>query len=287
MDTRSTHPYVLAGVDGSPGDDGILAWAVRAARRRGADCVVAHGWQASRRETAAGESRARARAVLDTAISRARAMAPDVPIRGESAPGHPGDLLAEIGRGADVTVIGPGKRRLHGLGTVAARVVTRSRGVVVIVRGRPQARIRRIAAGVDGSPAAREALAFAVEEARLNGARLVVASSHWTPDPPYSAAHLDVQAPAGRRGVTEQMIEELVGPYRRKYPELEVSMMVTAEAPGPMLGGLTEKVDLIVVGDRGHGPVARLVLGSVSHGLAQHAACPVAIVPATFEEPLK
>ena len=279
-----TRPYVLAGADGTAGDERVLAWAMRAAGRRGADCVVAHGWHAARRGAATGECHARAQELLRAAVVRARAMDPGVPVRGESAVGHPGDLLVHLGRGAELTVIGPGERRLHSLGAIAERVVTHAPGPVVIVRGRGRTPLRGIGVGVDGSPAAREALAFAVEEARLNGARLVVASSYWTPDPPYNAAYLDVQAVAGRRGVAEQMVEEAVGPYARKYPELQVSVMVAAEPPGPLLGGLAEDMDLIVVGDRGRGPVARFVLGSISHGLAHHAACPVTVVPASPEE---
>jgi len=40
-----------------------------------------------------------------------------------------------------------------------------------------------------------------------------------------------------------------------------------------------QDADLVVIGSRGEGGLARLVMGSVSHEVVQHAACPVTIVP--------
>jgi len=40
-----------------------------------------------------------------------------------------------------------------------------------------------------------------------------------------------------------------------------------------------EGVDLLVLGSRGYGPVTRVLLGSVSRTVAQHAPCPVMVVP--------
>jgi len=43
--------------------------------------------------------------------------------------------------------------------------------------------------------------------------------------------------------------------------------------------GLSERVDLLVVGSRGHGPLRRVLLGSVSAHLVAHSSCPIVVVP--------
>ena len=45
--------------------------------------------------------------------------------------------------------------------------------------------------------------------------------------------------------------------------------------------GLVEQFDVIVVGSHGRGFVKRVVLGSVSHHVLQHAPCPVLVVRAS------
>jgi universal stress protein A len=43
------------------------------------------------------------------------------------------------------------------------------------------------------------------------------------------------------------------------------------------------RVDLIVLGSHGRGPLSHLFLGSVADGVLQRARCPVLIVPLTGE----
>jgi nucleotide-binding universal stress UspA family protein len=63
-------------------------------------------------------------------------------------------------------------------------------------------------------------------------------------------------------------------------PEVTVTTHVAAdERPARALIQFAERADGLVVGSRGRGGFAGLLLGSVSQQLAQHTPCPVTIVP--------
>jgi nucleotide-binding universal stress UspA family protein len=49
--------------------------------------------------------------------------------------------------------------------------------------------------------------------------------------------------------------------------------------PVDALVGLSERVDLVVCGSRGYGPIRSVLLGGAGHGLLRDARCPVLVVP--------
>jgi nucleotide-binding universal stress UspA family protein len=55
--------------------------------------------------------------------------------------------------------------------------------------------------------------------------------------------------------------------------------LVVPPGPAAALLGATHDASLLVVGSRGHGGVAGLLLGSVSHSVVHRATCPVVVVP--------
>lgn len=137
-----------------------------------------------------------------------------------------------------------------------------------------------IVVGVDGSPGSLVALRWAAEEARVHGAKLrAVASWHasavsslpaWgVAEPP------EVAIEALRDGLTETLAAEGVG--GQGGPEVE-GVVVEGHPAGALLEA-AEGADLLVVGTRGHGGFAGLVLGSVSQHVVSHATCPVVVVP--------
>jgi nucleotide-binding universal stress UspA family protein len=74
---------------------------------------------------------------------------------------------------------------------------------------------------------------------------------------------------------------------RERFPGIEVVAEAVPGRPVRILSGASARADLIVVGTRGRGGFAGLLLGSVSHALLHHAHCPLAVVPtagATDEE---
>jgi nucleotide-binding universal stress UspA family protein len=139
-----------------------------------------------------------------------------------------------------------------------------------------------VVAGFDGSDAARDALRFALEEARLRGLPLRIVCAWEIPALEYAGAAM---APTPDLADEAQaQAERAVAQARELVGDDDPGVAVEAVAvPGHAADVLLEQAAgaaLLVVGSRGHGALARLVLGSVSQAVAHGARCPVAIVPA-------
>jgi nucleotide-binding universal stress UspA family protein len=156
-------------------------------------------------------------------------------------------------------------------------------------RGHPHER-GVVAVGVDGSAGAREALRWAAAEARLRqtGLRVVHASTSGLFGPrgagygyPY-ISDLAETRPASRvhdlHRAAEDLLEEVIADVGADIDGLEIERRVVAGEPADVLVRAVEEPDLLVVGSRGHGGFAGLLLGSVSQRCAHHAPCPVVIV---------
>ena len=138
---------------------------------------------------------------------------------------------------------------------------------------------KTIVVGVDGSPGSRKALTWAAAEALDHGADLVVlnvwehtllppagsvsVSERYVPDPSQATA-----------GDLLQIIKEELG----EEPPVLVQPRVKQGRPAKVLIEDSADADLLVVGPRGHGGFAGLVLGSVSQHVAAYAKCPVTVV---------
>jgi nucleotide-binding universal stress UspA family protein len=139
-----------------------------------------------------------------------------------------------------------------------------------------------IVVGVDHSGGAKEALRFALEEAKLRQATLRVV--HAWQYGYIGAADLEGAYPAlggdveDLRSAAETTLEATL---RESIPEpdpVEVERRVIEGRAAAVLVDESRGADLLVVGSRGHGGFAGLLLGSVSQQCAHHAACPVVIV---------
>jgi nucleotide-binding universal stress UspA family protein len=135
-----------------------------------------------------------------------------------------------------------------------------------------------IVVGVDGSSGSHEALRFAAEEARLRGATLRVVTAWHIPSTAYSGGFV---APFDRREFernADVACEKALAAVREQVADLEVQRVVGEGQPAHVLLEEARDADLLVVGTRGHGGFAGLLLGSVSQQCAHHAPCPVVIV---------
>jgi nucleotide-binding universal stress UspA family protein len=130
----------------------------------------------------------------------------------------------------------------------------------------------------DGSSAAEQALPYAKGLAMAGRARLIV-------------VHVD-EFSVGKGGGYSIYVDEpeTEAAIRRRVEELKrEGLDASLQTSRVLMGGAShviadiakqEQADLIVAGTRGHGPVAGLLLGSVTHRLVQIAQCPVLVVPA-------
>jgi nucleotide-binding universal stress UspA family protein len=141
--------------------------------------------------------------------------------------------------------------------------------------------IKLIIAGVDGSDESRAALQWAYDEATHHGASLTVVMT-WHPpmlpqSPPYGALtekDYESQPKLEALGVLDGLVAEL----ERRTPEVDVRTAIEEGNPAKVLIERSKGADLMVVGSRGHGGFAGMLLGSVSQHLVAHAECPVVVV---------
>jgi nucleotide-binding universal stress UspA family protein len=135
-----------------------------------------------------------------------------------------------------------------------------------------------IVVGVDGSEQSIDALHWAARQAKLTGASLrVVSTWHYPVSLGWAPAWPPDWNPAAEaKSALTKVIKEQLG--------ADAGIAVTEEIveghPAEVLVALTEKEEpeLLVVGSRGHGAFAGMVLGSVSEYCAEHAQCPVVVV---------
>jgi len=139
-----------------------------------------------------------------------------------------------------------------------------------------------IIVGVDGSHDAHRALEWAMQEAAAGQAALTVltvhqvAASGWI-GPPY---FLPVDEPTVE--MARQAAEEAVAKAAAQLGESQpvpVTVRAVSGLPAQELIEASRDADLLVVGSRGGGGFARLMLGSVSDQVMHHAHCPVVVVP--------
>ncbi len=133
---------------------------------------------------------------------------------------------------------------------------------------------RRIVVGVDGSEESKEALRWAVRQAELTGSSLEVVMTWELPVTPYGV-WTDYDASGDTREELEATVQETLG----NFDQNDIVLEALEGRPALALLKSAEKADLLVVGCRGRGAFAGLLLGSVSQYCATHASCPVVVVP--------
>jgi nucleotide-binding universal stress UspA family protein len=150
----------------------------------------------------------------------------------------------------------------------------------------------RIIVGVDGSAASRYALQWATEEAHRRGGSLEIVYVWHRP----VANFIPMYGPSPREELEAAAFERAEATARQTAADIlaaqglgqsdhvPVEMIVAEGRPVPILLETAKGADLLVVGARGLGGFAEMLLGSVSQHVVSHAPCPVAVVRPTEKD---
>ena len=142
----------------------------------------------------------------------------------------------------------------------------------------------KVLVGVDGSEKNRNAVDWAVDEARRRGEVLVAAYAWHIPTFAYSSPYF---VPISTGEMTEQGGKMLKNILTKAGADLAtVDMRVVEGRATAVLHDLAGEagVELVVVGSRGRGTTADLLLGSTSHALTHNCPKPLAVVPSMHDD---
>lgn len=181
---------------------------------------------------------------------------------------------------AHLTVIGSraGTGALARLGATTTAVLGRARGEVVVVHARDElARPGPVVVGVDGSAASGAAVEAAFAEAARRATTLVAVHC-WTDVESGAASGMPehVHKPELLAEAQSTLSVALAG-LSARHPDVEVWPVTYLSAPRRHLLDWSRTAQLLVVGSRGRGAVAGLLLGSTSRTLVRRARCPVLV----------
>jgi nucleotide-binding universal stress UspA family protein len=140
-----------------------------------------------------------------------------------------------------------------------------------------------IIVGVDGSTLSRRALEWAIKEAASRQTPLTVVTVHqtyrgfWNPGVDFPGD--DVLVAAASKAVQEETDEALAKlPEDARPPEVNVMAVDGQPADRILRAAASVDADMIVLGSRGAGGFAKLLMGSVATQVSHHAHCPVMVV---------
>jgi len=286
---------IVVGIDGSDAAVVALRWAVDEAERWSAHLDVVHAWTIAAPVSPFGFTPTWDPSVFETDAKRLVADAMDVALSGHpgvSTEGHAVrgsrvPVLLSVASKADLLVVGC---RGHSsvadflLGSVSQQCLHHAPCPIAVVRGEAELTDTRgrVVVGVDGSDGSWAALRWAAAEAVNRKATLTVVHAWTLP----AAAALDGIVLGDRdeqefaeaaRGMLDEMTDGVVEQLDGR--PVAVEKFAVQDAAGPALVHSAHDADVLVVGARGQGGFAGLLVGSVSRYCAHHTRAPIVVVP--------
>ncbi|MDP9806176.1 nucleotide-binding universal stress UspA family protein [Trueperella bonasi] len=281
---------VVVGIDGSEAGGAALEWAHAQARARDARLHVVCGYELPSHYMTPEfqENRERANQLFDSAkqiVDDAVASVSGQGVEVTSALefGDPTEVLVEISKRVALVVVGGRAQSTNRLADRLLRTVSSAVPAnaycptVVVPTESPNTHlpIRRVVCGVDGSHHSKMALQRAVWEAdRWNATLKIITAVN-----PAAAAWVPAHA------FREEHLQELEVEMRQALADVDEGRQIDTEitavegSPAHVLARESDEADLLVLGTRGRGGFAGLLLGSTSQTLLGYSACPTMVVP--------
>jgi nucleotide-binding universal stress UspA family protein len=292
MSSRNAALGIVVGIDDSPAARVAVQWAARDAEMRHIPLTLVHAVSpevSSWLKTPAPAGvmhwqQDHGRRLVDAAIKLVEEGAEHggpARVHSEIFAAAAASTLIDLSKDAEMVVTGAqGSGRWPGrlLGSVSSGLLRHAHCPVAVIHDQdstPQPKAP-VLVGIDGSPASESATAIAFDEASRRQVGLVALHS-WS--------DLDVSDwsetdwPATQTLAEEVLAERLAG-WQEQYPDVTVSRTVVQAQPARQLVQQSEQAQLVVVGSRGRGGFAGMLVGSVGETVAQMARVPVIVTRA-------
>lgn len=278
---------VVVGADGSENGFAALRWAANTAAAYELPLTVLY----ARPDAAAQPTLiAQPDGVLGEAVVVARAEQPELEIRALQMPDAPVMSLLAASETADVLVLGSrGVEGFRGLllGSTTMHVAPYAQCPVVVVHSGTEGGVPfdgsdeypgnpgQVVLGYDGSPASNRAAAFAFRHAAAIGCGVVAVSVEPGRGEPETE---EIDPENATPGSDTSAFHSPVIVTATSFPDVPVSFVAGTGRPAEVLLSEAIGAELLVVGSRGSGGFAGLIMGSVSQKVLAHASCPVAVL---------
>ena len=198
--------------------------------------------------------------------------------------GSPAEVFADISKQVSFLVVGTdwhGETRANRRRVQSLRIAAASSAPVAVVPDVDVSGRRGVAVGIDGSHASDRAIAFAADEASRLGEPMVAVHA-WDivalTGGDYGYGAVPVLATDDLERAADAVLEEALAPIVGSHPELDIEREVVAGDPVHVLAEAAERTRLLVVGSHGRGALARVLLGSVSHGVLARLETPTVVI---------
>lgn len=288
----STRCGIVVGVDGSASSTAAVRWAAREATMRHVGLTLVHSatplvpgsstvtWTAPIPDDLLRVQRKQSEQLVDDAARTATDSAEGVQIHREVLVSAPVPALLDLSEDAELIVVG---RRGTGhlprvqLGSLSTAMIHHAHCPVAVIHDEAPAEHEPasspVVVGIDGSPASELATGIAFDEASWRGVELVALHASIDGDPfGIHALEWGVAEPRAH----EALAERLAG-WQERYPDVRVRRVVVLDRPAHHLLEQAETAQLVVVGSRGRGGFAGMLLGSVSTAVVHGARIPVIV----------